>query len=697
MGLTPRQDGWTNFLNLELKQLRVTTSINYGIFMEAEGVRIQCDLSNPLLWEGVHNWIFNITVFRPSIFLLRDHITLFTDCGSDWTSAPVDYATWIPYIYTLNVNFIDFSLFLNVNDGNIISSPSELNDNSYVTFRGPKISGKVTVPSDKISPVEHSVQFEWQSPSMNLTVHAPLWNTLSVLLAQQEVGKLRKFEMSGSYTYPSDVSRNNIETLDMRVSASYVSVIYYGFLLRYFFNVRNNYFGDHTHFVTLEEYQREAKLPGKGIGYGGQRPPIENVLDVIAEVEVSQGALILPSRLYEASEAVRLHFDLLEADVRFMDYYMGIVRFPVFLTLDLQVNITPVSCFHHYHESMEEIFDDLADKKSQAFIDGLAVHAHRILGKPPSNPAYICSWDFDVGMITGETTISFIQAMNCAIDSFVYHLVDVENALPDITPPDRDITFLRGNAAGATLRIPVDKHEVRIQLGPTTLGTDDRTSLLRSSRQTVNIQSFAAQILHGEKVMASFSTAVRMTILGRRQDLHDHGPKQAKHVRENDLPSKRVWYLYSKRRGYAQEALDTFEIDLPPFPKERVDTIHSRKYSPKCILTKGRHSVPEVHFASAFLSPGYGILSSSGNNIRPPTPQYKEDTPMLHSSYNDLIATHVDNLPSGQKTFIIEFSMDTTVSLNMEVIGALRILIEAWGTQVSSVLAVLTIGSGCCN
>ena len=328
MGLSPRADGWTNFLNLELKRLRVTTSINYGVFTEAEGIRIQCDLSNPLKWEALHNWAFNVTLFRPSIFLLRDHITLFTDVGADWTSAATDYATWIPYVYTLNFNLMDFALFLNVNDGNIISSPAELNDNSYITFRGAKWSGKATIPSDNISPVEHTIVFESQCPAMSMTVHSPLWNTLSVLLAQNEVGNLHKLELTGSYTYPADTSRNNIETLDMAVSASYVSVIFYGFLLRYFFNVRNNYFGDHTQFVTLEEYQREAKLPQADEAVGARkRQPVSNVLDVILSVQVAKAAMILPSRLYEVSEGLRMHIDMLQADVRFMDYYMGISLF----------------------------------------------------------------------------------------------------------------------------------------------------------------------------------------------------------------------------------------------------------------------------------------------------------------------------------------------------------------------------------
>jgi len=324
MGLTPRHDGWTNFMNLELRKLQVTTSVNYGLLSEADGVRVQCDLSNPLKWNELHKWAFNFTIFKPSIFLLRDHITLLTDCGADWTNETGDYATWIPYIYTLNFNLVDFSLFLNVNDGNIISSPSELNENSYVAFRGAKFSAKAIVPSDKISPIEHNVDFELACPSLTMTIHAPLWNTLSILLSQREVGQFHKLEVTGSYTYPSDVSRNNIETLDMQVSASYCSVVFYGFVLRYFFNVRNNYFGDHTQFVTLEEYQKDARMSAPAsIHSAGKKSPVSNVLDVILAIEVNKGALIMPSRLYEMSEGIRMHFDMLQADVRFMDYYMG--------------------------------------------------------------------------------------------------------------------------------------------------------------------------------------------------------------------------------------------------------------------------------------------------------------------------------------------------------------------------------------
>ena len=334
---------------------------------------------------------------------------------------------------------------------------------------------------------------------------------------------------------------------------------------------------------------------------------------------------------------------------------------------------------------MDGIFEDIDDKAPQVFVDGVTVHSHRLLGKPPSNPAYICNWDFDIGLITGEVKIPFLQAINSALDSFKYNLVDVENALPEISPPDRDITFLRLNAAGASVRIPVDTEEIRIQLGPTTIGADDRTSLLRSSKATISVQSFVIQIVHideKETVVAAFSTAIRLTMLARRQDLLDHGPKQAKHVSENDEPSRRAWFLYSKKRGHAREDLDTFEIDLPSLAAERVATIHTQTYTPKCTFSRSGHEEQEVHLASSFLAPEYHLSEVERYPRRPASPEFKERTPLLHSSYGDVVLTHVDSLPTAQITFIIELSVDTTLSVTPDVLHCLAVLFQALETTV---------------
>ena len=322
---------------------------------------------------------------------------------------------------------------------------------------------------------------------------------------------------------------------------------------------------------------------------------------------------------------------------------------------------------------MEEIFEELGNKVPEAFINGLTVHAHRLLGKPPTNPAYICNWDFDIGLITGEAKIPFLQAINSALDSFVYNLDDVENALPEMTPPDRDITFLRLNGAGANMKVLVEEHEIHIQLGPTTFGADDRTSLLRSLRATINIEFFTVQIRQRGRLAASFDTALRITVLNRRQDLLDHGLKQSRHVREHDAPSGRARFLYSKRQSHSPVELETFEIDLPPLPRDRIAEIHSQTYTRRCRLSPGRSTVPDIHLASSFLPPNYGSWKGEADQLRKPVhPRFKDETPLSHSSYSDIVLTHVDNLPAAQKTFIVEVSEDTKLVLTPAVFESLH-------------------------
>jgi hypothetical protein len=310
---------------------------------------------------------------------------------------------------------------------------------------------------------------------------------------------------------------------------------------------------------------------------------------------------------------------------------------------------------------MDKIFEGIREKTPQAFVDGLLVHAHRLLGKPPSNPAYICNWDFDIGLVTGEVKVPFLQAINSALDSFVYNLVDVENALPEITPPDRDITFLRMNAAGATLTIPVETELIKVSLGPTTVAADDRTSLLRSLRATIGVQSLNVEVVHEDKVVGIFNTALRITNLGRRQDLLDHGLKQAHHVIDNDASTQRVWFLYSRRRGHPDDNLESFDIDLPPLAQERISNMHTRIYTPKCTLAKSGAEIPNIHLASSFLAPDYRSWKDEGEKPRRPHAAEFPETPMLHSSYSEVVLTHVDTLPATQKTFIVEVSPDTKV------------------------------------
>jgi protein CSF1 len=67
----------------------------------------------------------------PIIHVIRDHITLLTDLGKDWSAgSPSDFDKWIPVQYVANVSMQDFEVNLYLNDQNIITHPHARDANS---------------------------------------------------------------------------------------------------------------------------------------------------------------------------------------------------------------------------------------------------------------------------------------------------------------------------------------------------------------------------------------------------------------------------------------------------------------------------------------------------------------------------------------------------------------------------------------
>ena len=96
---------------------------------------MHCGLPSPLFWEALRTWTVDVTLAKPDISLLRDHITLMSDIAKDWTSGPPgNYQHFVPFLYAFNLTIIDYTLRLFVNDHNIINNPSTLEDNCNALF-----------------------------------------------------------------------------------------------------------------------------------------------------------------------------------------------------------------------------------------------------------------------------------------------------------------------------------------------------------------------------------------------------------------------------------------------------------------------------------------------------------------------------------------------------------------------------------
>lgn len=91
---------------------------------------MRCKLPTPLIWNAPRQWIFNIGLQKPIVHLLRDHVTLLTDLGKDWSAGPpTKLELFIPMMYAVRIKIKDYALSFNVNDQNIVDSPTDPNYN----------------------------------------------------------------------------------------------------------------------------------------------------------------------------------------------------------------------------------------------------------------------------------------------------------------------------------------------------------------------------------------------------------------------------------------------------------------------------------------------------------------------------------------------------------------------------------------
>ncbi|KAJ9654044.1 Macrophage colony-stimulating factor 1 receptor [Neophaeococcomyces mojaviensis] len=568
MDMYPGIDGYRNMLQVNLKSTRATSSVNHSTLWECKEQDVSADLSNPLGWNQLHTWRFDIKNKNMDLFLLRDHTFLLLDLISDFTAGQKsDYMTFVPFQYIIGIDFHDLKLLLNANDNNIIDNPCDLEENAFLTLGFAQLEGQVDIPMKFFSPTQSSVRFQGNGRDGYLNLKTPSWNTLSAFSEDENMATLKSLSLDGSYNYFSTTSPKLTESLIMNIVGGSPMFILQGYLIRYFMNVKDNYFGDTIHFSTLEEYQ--AKLEGgRRYAEDDKKPPPkkQNDLDVILSVRAENAAALMPANIYRRDENLRIDVLLIEADMRFTNYYM-----------DLQVNSSPVEA-----SSQKHIFSAGQLKRDatgcQLFIDSVTVYGHRLFGAPPTEPTYLCNWDFDIGEILGECTTDFLRVMISSILSFIYTMDDDENALPktDI-PVVPDVTFLRMRAAGIRTWIVSAETAFLLEIAATTVELNDWANKHFSKYVKVNAPLILAAAVdstsayrHRENpdkrvsTLCCFQTSVKLAVLDRKADFAQNRAMQQQHIRLHDARTHRAhWLLYRQHTIASDQRLNNWSR-LPP-------------------------------------------------------------------------------------------------------------------------------------
>ncbi|KAJ5550480.1 hypothetical protein N7535_001578 [Penicillium sp. DV-2018c] len=546
MDMVGSSTGFRNELSLDLRDSRLSSSINHGLLWQCPRQQVTCDLSNPLSWNSLRSWKFTVESQNLQLFLLRDHVFLLTDLVSDWASGPPsDYYTFVPFIYNLDLNFTDFQLFLNVNDRNIISNPSDLEDNRFIIIKGKRLESNVIIPLNIYQPEQNAIEFSVSIEDGGVDYATPLWDTLHEFLTQESMGTLDGVVINGSYNYFQATSPELTDTLVLNIDGHSPRLYLFGFLIKSFMIIRENYFGEEMHFKTLEEYQElvyAAEPPSNHTGSNPNRK--SNDMDVLVRVTVNSPRALLPLGIYDHSKCVGLSAASLEVDLRFTNYYM-----------DLQFSVSPLKL----DLESTQLDGTFNISGTQLFIDGCSVYGHRLFGLPPLEPTYVCNWDFDVGRIVGECSTEFLGCLASSLKTFDFSMDNEENALPPLFPELLfDVTFLRAKIDSIHVSVLLDQTAVILSTQPLNVNFNDWANTKFSKRMSLLIpdisiaavdrQSATQHNLSAEETVSPiglFNLTVGLKIALRKSDIAEGRRLQQEHIQTHDQRTHRAqWLLF---------------------------------------------------------------------------------------------------------------------------------------------------------
>ncbi|PTU19637.1 hypothetical protein P175DRAFT_0441051 [Aspergillus ochraceoroseus IBT 24754] len=546
MDMVPDRSGFVTQLDLDLRDSRMSSSVNHAVLWKCPRQLLSCDLSVPLSWNSLRTWKFDVENEDMELFLLRDHIFLLTDLITDWASGPPqDYYTFVPFIYRLNLSFTNIRLFLNVNDSNIISDPTDITDNRLLVIKGYKLTSDVLIPLNKYSPEQNAVEFNVTLQDAGIDFVAPAWDTLHTFLKNKSTATLENLVLSGAYTYFLSTSAELTDTLLLNIDGISPKLYLYGFLIKCFMIVRENYFGEEVHFKTLEEFQELAYSHDEPEVYNGINPNRKsNDLDVVLHVTVDNPCVFLPENMYDDLNCLRLTSPSIEIDLRFTNYYM-----------DLQFSLAPLKVGLESHRKVPHPLLS----ETQLFIDGASIYGHRIFGLPPLEPTYVCNWDFSLGDVIGECSPAFLTSLAAALQSFDLSFDNEENTLPPLFPAIlHDVTFLRAEINSIHISVLLDNAAILLSSGPMTTKFNDWANARFSKRMSVRVPELCitaidykflgrfGSMAHSKVLpLALFQSSIDLKMAQRRNDIVESRKLQQEHIKVHDQRTQRTpWLLF---------------------------------------------------------------------------------------------------------------------------------------------------------
>ncbi|KAG0173076.1 hypothetical protein DFQ30_008982 [Apophysomyces sp. BC1015] len=565
--------GSTSTLDINLKDVDISTSVNYASLIQANSFQIHLSMPSPLKWNAHRTWDFKVFAKQPRVFLLRDHVFLFQDMIKDWASSPpVELLYFIPITYTFNIDITEPLIYLCVNEHNIISNPNAVDDNAFIKLNSHKLFFTATLPFNEYQPEVNAIRFRANAEQCKVGISLQTSHTLSAFLKEDnaQFGVSVNVAIDGSYEFYSvvDVLRH-IETLNLHIKLDGVTVKLFGTVIRYLFILKDNYVGSWLNFCTIDEYRQRRSSPEEWQETKrkqAESKPVQDPFEAYLLVEVQDGALTLLENLYDCTQYSQLEFQELQVELRNLDIYMGEeMNLDKLVMIDMYVSISPVTWTRDSNPNPNTKrgpfrLKNARDTRNYIYIDDTEtnIYAHRLFGPLPETATYLCNWEFDIGRITGELKPSFLLGATNFAQTFAYNLIDEDNAVPvEMAPAELpDVTFVKASVREIDIFLMSYNSATEIQLvDGVTAEFDNLINVKYSQKIGLKVPTIVAKCLANQDPskqdnefswveVAKMDMGINITIFRHTKDWRNARAKQQKFIRDEDFFTHRCAHLY---------------------------------------------------------------------------------------------------------------------------------------------------------
>ncbi|KAI9220134.1 hypothetical protein BC828DRAFT_415928 [Blastocladiella britannica] len=421
--------GYTIATRLSLQGINIATSVNYAELLKASSLELNLSQPAPQQWNAARTWDIGVQVSSPTLFLLRDHITLLQDLTADWGAPdvpslpePNPLAAFVSYTYAVNLSLLDVNLYLCINDHQVIDLPNDIAQNNFLIVKSKKLNASIDIPLTEYLPYQTKIPFSVDLHDATGHFSFATSSTLGAFLtpAARDALQVNYVGITGSYTYRSvyPATSETPDLLDLHVKATTARATLSGLLMRYLIILIDNYVGLHPEYVTLTEY----KANGHARPPPHPNAPPSSPQETWITAEVHDATVLLPETLYSVADGA---VSRLETDcIKIVTQLNPVMQ-------DLQVDVWPILWSREVtirDPNGVNVSDTV--RVDSLEIEGLMVHGHRLFGQPPLNPEYGVSWKVGIDNLTGLLATAsivglgrFAMCLDAQMDDFDNRIV----------------------------------------------------------------------------------------------------------------------------------------------------------------------------------------------------------------------------------------------------------------------------------